>query len=233
MKKLAIFVEGKTEVAFFDKLLRQLISAKKLRIDHLQAYGGRKTPRRLTVVQASAHRPEQTFYIQIVDVGTDNRVASDIRDNYGGLVSSGFEAIIGVRDVYPISRTNLTTLRRGLNYRLRTKPTAVVFVLGVMETEAWFLAEHTHFSKIHPNLTISRIRASFNFDPSSDDMQLRDCPHEDLHSIYALEGLAYRKNRSQIQRTVSVLDYERIYLDLVTMFPDIQTLIGSLDAFFS
>ena len=64
-----MFVEGATEVAFFDQLLRQLLSARKMRIDYLQASGGSKTPRRLTVVRATAHSPEQTYYIQIVDSG--------------------------------------------------------------------------------------------------------------------------------------------------------------------
>jgi len=233
VKKLTIFVEGATEVSFVDQLLRQLISARKLCIDHLQATGGSKTPRRLTIVSVTAQSPDQTYYIQIVDSGTDNRVASDIRENYDSLVRSGFEAIIGIRDVHPLSRADLTKLRAGLRYNVRTKPITVVFVLGVMETEAWFLAEHTHFPKIHPNLTINRIQATLHFDPSTDDMQSRDCPHEDLHNVYALEGLAYRKKRSQIERTVHVLDYERVYFDLVTKFPDVQTLIASLDNFLS
>jgi hypothetical protein len=233
VKKLTIFVEGATEVAFVDQLLRQLISARKLCIDHFQGAGGSRTPRRLTRVSAMAQSPEQRYYIQIVDSGTDNRVASDIRDNYDSLVQNGFEAIIGIRDVHPVSRLDLARLRAGLRYNLRTKPITAVFILGVMETEAWFLAEHTHFPKIHANLTVNRIQATLHFDPSADDMQLRDCPHEDLHNIYAMEGLAYRKRGSQIERTVRVLDYERVYFDLVTKFPDIHALIVSLDNFFS
>lgn len=233
MKKLAIFVEGATEVAFLKRLLCELMDARKLRIESFKATGGNRTPRTITRVQASAQSPAQTFYVQVVDAGTDNRVASDIRENYDGLVRSGFETIIGIRDVYPVPRADLSNLRRGLTFKLRTKPIEVIFVLGVMETEAWFLAEHTHYQRIHPNLGIDRIRRAVLFDPSVDDMQLRNLPHDDLHNIYALEGLAYKKSRIQVQRTVQALDYSSIYLGHAARFPDIRTLVASLDSFFS
>ena len=59
-------------------------------------------------------------------------------------------------------------------------------------------------------------------------MQLRPCPHEDLHQIYALEGLAYQKNGRQIQRTILVLDYANIYFDLSAKFFDLQALVAFL-----
>jgi hypothetical protein len=93
-----------------------------------------------------------------------------------------------------------------------------------MEIEAWFLAEHTHFAKIHPNLTVTRI---------TDDMQNRPCPHDDLHAIYRLEGLQYRKSRTQVEQTIGVLDFGRLYLEFGEKFPDIQNLIDALDAFFA
>jgi hypothetical protein len=233
VKKLAIFVEGLTELVFVDKLLRELITDKKLCIEHFHGYGGKKSARRLITLQATASTPNHIYYVQIIVSAADNRVASDIKDNYEGLVRSGFDAIIGIRDVYPdFASADVEKLRAGLRYGLRTKPIMVVLVLGIMEIEAWFLAEHTHFPKVHSGLTIDRIWSSLHFNPSTEDMQLRNCPHGDLHNIYTIEGLAYRKEKHQIQRTVSVLDYGRIYIELLNKFPDLKKLMASLDNFF-
>jgi hypothetical protein len=132
-----------------------------------------------------------------------------------------------------VSLTDLPNLRTGLRYRLRTKPISVDFVLGVMEIEAWFLAEHTHFSRIHPRLSVSRIAAIHGFDPSVEDMQLRDHPALDLDTVYSLEGLAYKKTGGQIQRTVGALDYAEMYLEHKAKFPDFEVFMRVIDQFFS
>lgn len=152
---------------------------------------------------------------------------------YEGLMNEGFSVIIGVRDVYPLLLSDLPKLRTGLCYQLKTKPVSVDFVLGVMEIEAWFLAEHTHFPRIHPKLAASRIAAMHGFDPSVDDMQLRTHPALDLHNAYSLEGFAYQKRGSQIERTVEALDYAEMYLEHKTKFPDFAVFMRVIDQFFS
>ncbi|BBC25056.1 hypothetical protein [Pseudanabaena sp. ABRG5-3] len=235
MKKMAIFVEGETELRFIDRLIREIANEKSLQIVLVKASGGgTRITRTYNVVYDSGGGSDKEFYIRIVNSGTDNRVGSDIRDNYAALMNSGFEMVIGVRDVYPdFSLSDLPKLRNGLRYRLRTKPVSVDFVLGVMEIEAWFLAEHTHFSRIHPRLSASRIAALYGFDPSIDDMQLRANPAFDLHNAYSLEGLAYKKTGSQIQRTVEALDYAEMYLEHKAKFPDFAVFMRVIDQFFS
>ena len=234
MKKMAIFVEGETELRFIDRLLQEIADEKNLQIVLERAFGGGgRIVRTYNVVADSGSGSEKNFYIRIVNSGTDNRVGSDIRENYEALINLGFSAIIGVRDVYPLLLKNLPSLRTGLRYRLRTKPISVDFVLGVMEIEAWFLAEHTHFPRIHPRLSASRIAAMHGFDPSVDDMQLRPNPALDIHNAYSLEGLAYQKKGSQIQRTVETLDYADMYLEHKTKFPDFAVFMRVIDQFFS
>lgn len=234
MKKMAIYVEGETELRFIDRLLREIADEKNLQIVLERAFGGgARIVRTYNVVADSGSGSEKNFYIRIVNSGTDNRVGSDIRENYEALINLGFSAIIGVRDVYPLLLKNLPSLRTGLRYRLRTEPISVDFVLGVMEIEAWFLAEHTHFPRIHPRLSASRIAAMHGFDPSVDDMQLRPNPALDIHNAYSLEGLAYQKKGSQIQRTVETLDYADMYLEHKTKFPDFAVFMRVIDQFFS
>jgi hypothetical protein len=234
LKKLAIFVEGMTEGVFVEKLIREMIDEREVRIEVFEASGGGSSPRRISLIRRNPVEPDQLYYVQIVESTNDERVASDVRDNYDQLARAGFAGIIAIRDVYPDhTAAEIPALRKALRYRLRTKPIDPLFVLGIMEIEAWFIAEHTHFSRIHAGLTLARIIADVGFDPSSEDMQARPCPHDDLHTIYQLEGMAYRKKKRSIQRTVERLDYNYVYFELVNNFPDLQNLTARLDYFFT
>ena len=233
MNRLAIFVEGQTEQAFAEKLLVEIAGTNRVRIEKRKARGGRKSKRRMRLLEAAAIDSGEQYFVMIVDCGEDDRVKSDIRERYDGLVGAGYHAIIGIRDVYPHKRADIPTLRRGLQYRLKTAPIQVLFVLAVMEIEAWFIAEHTHFAQISEQLTMARIKASLGFDPSTDDTELREHPAQDLHDIYRLAGCAYNKTKTNVQRTVEVLDYARIYLDLGQKVSDLQALVDHIDDFLS
>jgi hypothetical protein len=236
MKKMAIFVEGLTELKFIDRLLREVVSEKNLEITHYQLRGGKKNSKReLVRISAKENSCSSKEYSVIIhDSGTDNRVASDVRDQYESLVRAGYSQIIGVRDVRPdFSIDRIPILRRGLRYKMKTKPIDPLFVLSIMETEAWFLAEATHFLNIHPQLTTSRIVQSFGINPERDDMQLRPEPAQDLSRIYGLEGHEYNKRSDNIQRTIDALDYCKIYLEHRHRFPDLELFIALLDKFFS
>ncbi len=232
MKKIAVFVEGQTEQFFIEQLLEQVAGRKSIAIEKRQAYGGQTTRRKLKLIQATATNSDHKYYAQIVDCGGDNRVKSDVVDNYEGLVKQGFEAIIAVRDVYPeFTDAEIPKLRNGLHYRVKTNPVEVTFILGVMEIETWFISEATHFERMDTSLTVPRIRTELGFDPSADDIQLRACPAEDLHKIYGLAGLAYNKSRNNIQRTVNFLDYASIYMELGSRIPDLGLLNKAIDQF--
>ncbi len=100
MNKLAIFVEGETEQAFVQKLLEEIANRGQIRIELKKARGGRRGRRLLTVVASPPDAGESCFVL-IVDCGADNRVKSDVRDEYDNLVKNGYTGIIAIRDVYP------------------------------------------------------------------------------------------------------------------------------------
>lgn len=233
MNKLAIFVEGQTEQAFARKLLEEIAGTKNILIEEREARGGRKVKRRMRRLEATAVDSGQKYFVMIVDCGADERVKSDIAERYDGLVKSGYQGIVGIRDVYPQKREDIPKLRRLLRYKVRSVPVEVLFVLAVMEIEAWFIAEHTHFERIHDELTTGRIHAEMGFDPAVDDVHLRDHPAEDLHKIYRSVGLAYQKTKAHVERTVDLLDYARVYLDLGQRFGDLQNLTDHIDRFLS
>ena len=229
MNKLAVFVEGYTEQIFVEKLLIEIAGRNNVCIEKSDLFGGNRGKRKGLHFSHSDNGTK--YFAYIINCHGDSTVPSDIRDNYENLVRAGYSSILGIRDVYPIKRVDIPKLRQGLGYGIKTKPIAPVFILSVMEIEAWFLAEHSHFQRIHKSLTIDRIRTDLGFDPSQEDMELRDHPAQDLHQVYALAGMVYKKRKSHINRTVQVIDYAQIYLSLNSSLRPIEELTSEIDRF--
>ena len=90
--------------------------------------------------------------------GNDELVQSDIRDSCESLAKKNYQKILGLRDVYPKTFADIPKLELGLKYGIPTKYFPIHIILAIMEVEAWFLAETTHFSRIHPSLTNDLIK---------------------------------------------------------------------------
>lgn len=232
MRKLAFFVEGQTEALFVWKLLEKIAGGRYLTVEHKRASGGRKVIRTFRLVKRSEDIGQE-YFVLIVDCGADRRVMSDIRDQYDGLAQSGYEAIVGIRDVYPVSYEDILRLRRGLAFGLRESPIEVVLALAVMEIEAWFIREYTHFARISPELTLERIIEEVGFNPSQDNVELRPHPSHDLDAIYRLVGFTYDKSGENVARTVEALDYARLYLELRREIEDLGRVFDCIDGFLS
>lgn len=229
MKKLAIFVEGYTEVLFLTHLLPEICNAHKIVIQHSKISGGGKSPKRISSVNAVNPLGSEEYFILIYDCMGDKLVAQRIKEEHQSLTQNGFSKIIGVRDVRPdVGMSDIPKLEISLRKYIKTKLIPVEFILSVMEIEAWFLAEHTHFERIDATLNIELIKNSLGFDPSLDDMQLRSNPQIDLNNCYGLVGKTYSKGDPT---TASNLDYALVYIDLPTKLPHVQKLINCLDGF--
>ena len=233
MNKLAIFVEGQTEAIFLDRLLREISTSHSVQIE---TRSNTHNQRRLNVLSnppvSNQHKPE--YYALIFDCGGDEKVASVIRDQYAGLVKSGYRTIVGLRDVYPgYTFEEVARLRSGIRSGLPSSPVGVSFALAIMEIEAWFIAEHSHFERISASLTMDRIVEVIGFDPSVAAVDQRPCPKDDLNFIYSSVGLEYNTKRSIVKRTVDALDMDRIYLELRASISDLKTLLDAVDCFFT
>lgn len=233
MRKLAIFVEGQTEQLFVQRLAKTIARGQDLNLELRKAWGGRNFRRALALSARSPRRPAE-FFIMIVDCGSDNRVKSDIIELYDNLVGAGYERIIGLRDVYPDARREqVPRLRRWLDYGVRRRPIDVLFVLAIMEVEAWFLMEYTHFERLHPALTMNRIKARVHFDPARDDMEARRHPADDLNRIYQIFGGSYNKRRANTERTLNAIDFVRVTRELADRSEDLRHLVEALRDFLS
>lgn len=156
MRKLAVFVEGQTEQVFVERLLTEIAGRRSIRIETSQGSGGRKVQRIFLSQKSTPPHPTHRYYAMIYDCANDGCVVSDLRDNYANLVTSGYTAIVGIRDVFPRPHDDIPQLEDAFKQVVPTQPVTPLLALGVMEVEAWFLAEHSHFARIHPQITPAR-----------------------------------------------------------------------------
>ena len=230
MKRLAIFVEGYSELIFVEQLLQQIAGANNVHIEQRRIRGGATAPRSMTILKAGRPQGGQKYFVLLVDCGGDDLVKTRILEEHESLTRHKYEKIVGIRDVRPkYLHAEIPKLEVGLRKYVKTALIPVEFVLSVMEVEAWFLAEFNHFPRIDTRITIESIRAQCGFDPSVDDMSLRASPADDLNACYSIAGKAYAKSKAG--RTISALDYAYVYLELPAKFPHLAKFVASLDDF--
>ena len=175
-------------------------------------------------------QPHHEYYVLIVNCGGDSKVKSDILERYHGLKESGYSAIIGLRDVYGQFRyEDVARLRREMSLGLPQNGPPIELLLAIMEIEAWLLAEHTHFLRVSPELTSARIRDQMHFDPARDNLEQRWHPAEDLDRIYEIAGLRYTKGRTNVERTLELIDFGFFVSHVARRFRDAKRLVHILE----
>lgn len=231
MTKVAIFVEGQTEMLFLDRLIQEIAEESGLAVEHAEAIGGAVRARQIRVLKRITVQAHHRFYVLIVNSAGDSNVKSDIVEQYYSLRRSGYSAILGLRDVYGQFRLeDVPKLRAAMKVGMpheKEGPT-IDLLLAIMEIEAWFIGEFTHFARVSPHLTMEKIRYALRFDPSRDDLEKRWHPAEDLDRIYKLVGARYTKQRSNLERTLEILDYKFFISNVSRRFPDAARLISIL-----
>ncbi|BBD54853.1 DUF4276 family protein [Planktothrix agardhii 1806] len=233
MRKLAIFVEGQTEQIFVREFLKSFASQHSISIEEADMRGKKKI-RTVTLIKHEPPNPETEFYILVYNSGSDEIVNSDMRELRSKLTNNGYEKIIGLRDLYPKNISEKATLERSFQSSLRNQPGIPIhLIFAVMEFEAWFLAEWTHFQKIDPRLTTDFIQQEFGFNPEIDNMENRPHPAEDLDLIYQRVGRCYDKTKAQVEEIVSNLDFDFICLDVVNRVDQLKLFVKQITTFLS
>lgn len=232
MNKLAVFVEGYTEVVFVEKLIEEIAGKTNVRIEHREIRGGVTARRTFAQVRAAQKDTGQKYFVMIVDCGGDRLVKERILEEHENLTRASYSRIIGLRDVRPdFTLAEVPKLEVGLRAFIKTSLIPVDFFLAVQEIEAWFLAEATHFPRIDPAITVPAIKATLGFDPEQDDMEQRPTPTDDLNRCYAIGGKSYQKHLAH--DTIAALDYALIYCELWQKFKYLERLIRSVELFLS
>lgn len=222
-KKLAVFVEGLTEQEFVIRLLKELAGKRGITFNVQKQHKGH-----LSFVELRSH-PNPDAEVLIANCDTDNQVKSQIAEQYCSLNKAGYSLIIGLRDVHPLTHLDIPKLLKYMSTGLPHDGAPIHLHLAILEVEAWFLEELTHFERIAPNITKADLSAS-GFD--SEKIRAFDLEHpaKVLDDIYKRAGKRYTKQRNRIQRTIDALSYEEVYVKVRPKAPSLDGLIGSLEA---
>lgn len=222
-KKFAVFVEGFTEQEFAIRLLTELAGKHGIAFEvYLQHQG------RLSFSELRSHQ-SPVIHVLVANCCNDGQVKSQIKDQYNSLKLAGYSLIVGLRDVYPLTHTEIDKLEKNLLLGLPVGELPIHLHLAIMEIEAWFLEETTHFERIDNNINKTNLVAS-GFDV--DNIRAHDLAHpaEILGKIYNSVGKGYTKNRRQVQRTIDALSYEELYVNTRNKAPSLNEFIVSLEA---
>lgn len=231
MHRIAIFVEGYTELLFAEKLVLEIAGQKNVRIEKKRIQGGTSCARTVVTLESASGDPGAKFYVLLFDCRGDNQVKPRIREELAGLTNLGYWKVVGLRDIYPeFKRHDIPALRQHLKTGIPTKLAPVEIILAEMEVEAWFLSEHTHFERIDAQLTPALIEQSLGFSPERDDMTQRETPAHDLAQAYGLVNAVYTKGG---MTTIEALDYAYLYTEVADKVSALNQLTSTIDEFLS
>ncbi|EGK88070.1 hypothetical protein D0A34_25040 [Microcoleus vaginatus PCC 9802] len=231
-KKIACFVEGQTEQIFVERLFQEIAGYKKISIETYK-FQGSKDNRIIQSLKLSKVQ-DAPFFVLLYNCGCDSQVLSDIRKRHESLTNSGYEKILGLRDLYPDPLEKKQEIEKGIRgclKPLQKKGIPISMNLAVMEIEAWFLAEWHYFYKLDNCLSPDFIRQNLGLDLINIDVEQRLHPSQDLDDIYHLIGSKYDKSEEISQNIINYLDYEFLYLELVSRVKQLKSFIGEIDSF--
>ena len=243
MKKIAIFVEGETELEFVSEFLKEVAGQKHISIEVYKFFGGGKSgTRRQQKLLINPSTTGKKYYALIYVSGTDNQVNSDILRKISTLKIQGFSRVLGLKDLRGEQHGKTMGLADLPRMELASKvverqclPLPVHIVIAVMEIETWFLAETHHYTCIDERLTENMVRSSFNildFNPYEEDLpSTRPEPAEDLKKLYQLVGKSYSKKEKHRIRTVECLDYDEIRSNLKNRIVKLGEFVSVIDNF--
>ncbi|WP_101689134.1 DUF4276 family protein [Dysgonomonas massiliensis] len=233
MRRIAFFVEGQTEQIFLNRLVQEVLGVDNTNVILKQYRGGANVPKReINITRSISLDPR--YEVLISDCGSDNRVKSEMMDQTRSLRSRGYEMLVGLRDLYPMSLDELPRLEKGLKFFPKTyeKDSGHLdMIVAIREIETWFIAEYTHFEKMDKRLTNQLIQRRLGFNPSTINPEIIEHPAKTLDDIYRLVGKTYIKRRWQVQRIVRKLDVDFLEREVTRDSKSLNRLISILEDF--
>ena len=234
MKKLAVFVEGHTELSFVEKLINEIGNKNDILINKFELSGGTKCPAIQVAIGENTVDTTKKYQVLLYNSCNDNKVLSHILEHHQRLSLKGYNKIIGLRDLYPESynkkKERISSILEVLD---KNNIDNAKIILAVMEVETWFIAELEHYTNIHEELTLERIKEQLTDLQVIDFEKEIDHPFHLLRDIYRLVGFSYRKSEKHRERTINNIDYEEMYISTRNRCPSLDYFITELDIFFS
>lgn len=214
-RKLAVFVEGQTELVFVREFLKQWYGYDANAIG-FACYNLQNNEFRDVAYQYGNEDSEN--YFMLVNVGNDNSVLSKILSRLTYLVNQGYQLVIGLRDMYSkpyvqdagghvidesVNQKHIDAVKDVLN--VTANGDRVDFHFAIMEVEAWLLGMYDYLLSVDKRLTKEFIMESIGVDLEEDPEKTIFRPAVELDRIYGLAGKQYDKHLSDIETIMSIL----------------------------
>lgn len=219
--KYAVYVEGQSEMLFVADVLQKYFDYDSQQCGILCVKLAADDYERL-------NHPKQgdinsTHFYQIVNVNNDNRVISKLKNDLPNLISSGFEVVIGLKDVFGkayetivngspiVDRSKIEKMHRIQLNAINPSGTDCRLHFAIMEYEAWMLGLIDNYIR-SKDRSIDDISKELNIDLCSDPEKVYH-PFNLVRRIYKACGNDYHKHEDDARSFLSLLakdDYERL-----------------------
>jgi len=217
MIKIAIFVEGQTELILVREFLLKWYEYTNISLNCFNQFKTGLT----TQAEYEFTNPDSAKYFQIVNVGNDNAVLQRILDNEKSLFKKGYSKIIGLRDMYGKSYRKAVkgqVIDELINHKFiqadqeeieysSSDPKNIYFHYAIMEVEAWLWGLKDVFQKIDQRLSKAYIIEKTGFDIEVDDPETAFFhPSPKLTELLSTIGKSYNKSKADVNSFVSYID---------------------------
>lgn len=228
MIKIAIFVEGYTELELIQRIINYICADKGLIVEIKE----QKSKILHNVSIQTSPKSDISHYILLVNCCTDTQVKSQIISQYISLQNSGYSRVIGLRDVYPMNHTHIPKMQSMLAKGIQIQSMPVDIILAILEIETWFIGELSHFARLTPPVSsddVSSVLNQLGINLSSQSVDNIDHPAQTLDSIYQKSGLRYKKKMPQISRTVNALCMKSLFTNTRALSPSLDKLLSCIE----
>jgi hypothetical protein len=218
MRQVAIFTEGQTELIFICYLVGIEFGWDKISIRCI-SLGGNKS----SLAGLNLNNPHADVLLQIIDVGNDELVLSEIKEREKHLLESGFHKILGLRDMYSKKyrkrvgkEISTDVIKQFVENAKRTiqqmsSPNKIFFHFAIMEVEAWFLAMWAVFERIDAILTVQYIEEKLKFRIDQIDPQVQFVnPAREVERILGLIDRKYDKTRGDVELICKKIEHSDV-----------------------
>lgn len=221
MIRIAFFVEGQTEKIFIEKFLEQYLSYQDIKI---KSFKPKNRSSYFHIIKATGEEDydEIKYYFLIFDAGGGgkDRMATKVSEEAKHLLENGdYKKIFGICDLHERNevREDKNKALKHMYDRIQKEWTSInliQIILAVMDIEAWFLADHSLFSKVDPRLTPEYIKQKLGKDLIKEDPEKDyNKPAELIKDIYRLVDKIYDKHEGDSYKIVHRIDYDYLCLE--------------------
>lgn len=215
MRKLVLFVEGQAEQIFIREMLlrRYVYDVNEVCIRCLKLISEQQESAEYDFGNENAPN-----YYLIINAGADNKVLSAMLRRQAGLITKGYQMIIGLRDMYcefyRDSSPSVVSLELNKEFLLsarqqikEAKVSNVIIHFAIMEVETWMLAL---LDKWKGDISDSDILQYFNPDENLEEIYH---PSKIVTAITGISGDPYDKHAHQVNSIMSNIEWDD-YKDL-------------------